>query len=395
MKSKKISHTNRKNRFARITLSLATIFLTSTALGHAETTHTVQLTDDSYINLSRPTDNYGDRDSVLVGDRKSYGFAKFDFSTLPTTLAGSDIDKATLKLGVQNIQDDGSIDLHLVEGDWNEDTLTGGTVPWVDMFMFTTADVTVLDRDQVVDIDVTDVVKDWVDGEVSNYGMAILPYGTELALYSKENISIPATSTPMEIEITLAENQGPAGPQGPKGDKGDPGAQGPQGEKGEIGDTGAQGLQGAKGDKGDKGDTGLTGPRGYTGATGARGATGATGATGARGATGQSGLQGYSRRSVTRSQYFQPISNARYIEVNVTCPSGQKVIGGGGYSPSGHLTTVSSYPTGNNSDREWRVKWVNNTSYSFTSSVTAYAICVDNPPLHLIAPINPIIPIWP
>lgn len=127
--------------------------------------------------------------------------------------------------------------------------------------------------------------------------------------------------------------QGPAGPAGPQGVAGPPGPEGPQG------------VQGPQGPAGPTGATGPQGPQGPAGATGLERVQGTT-TTLAGGASGSA---------------------------VATCPSGKKVTGGGGHTPTGVSTTylTDSYPSSDLS--KWTVYAKNTVSSS--SSITAWAVC--------------------
>src|SRR5204862_245909 len=133
-------------------------------------------------------------------------------------------------------------------------------------------------------VDVTAIVKDWLDGVAPNDGVALVANGTDgvvLRLDSKENSK---TGHAPLLDITLAGSEAAtAGPTGPTG------AAGATGTTGATGATGATGPTGGTGPTGATGDTGATGPTGATGDTGPTGSTGATGATGDTGPTGPQG----------------------------------------------------------------------------------------------------------
>ena len=226
------------------------------------------------------------------------------------------------------------------------------------------------DEGTMVEVDVTNEVKDWVEGLVDNYGIAIRPYyGTAVALASKEDASFSgSTSEAMGIEVKVGGDECPLNCKGEKGDLG------PQG--------GPQGVKGEKGEKGDRGPAGLQGPKG------------STGAKGDKGDTGQPGLQGYIRVSSSVRRSVGMLANYRLVTATVNCPVGKFVVGGGGYSGTYNMSMVYSYTTGKNSNREWEVRWVNNSNNSFTGDFTVWAICVDQPPLTFL-PIQPILPIGP
>jgi hypothetical protein len=134
-----------------------------------------------------------------------------------------------------------------------------------------------VDQDDYKAIEITSLVKDWLNGDLGNNGIVLVPLASLSAeLNSKENAN---TSHDSALEIILG-SVGPTGPTGPTGATGTTGATGPQGS------TGAQGATGPTGAQGPTGDTGAQGP------TGATGVTGATGPQGLKGDQGDQGLQG-------------------------------------------------------------------------------------------------------
>ncbi|MEQ9563552.1 MAG: DNRLRE domain-containing protein, partial [Woeseiaceae bacterium] len=94
--------------------------------------NTLQLTDDSFVNFGQPASNKGDQLELSVRDTSNErrGFAKFDLSGIPSSVVAADIDSATLRLWVKDvINAGGQVDLYLVEGHWDEETLTPELVP--------------------------------------------------------------------------------------------------------------------------------------------------------------------------------------------------------------------------------------------------------------------------
>jgi len=389
-------------RFTMAVLILAAVFLISTALAHAETLYTCPVTDDTFINHDRPDENNGTREDVFVVERKSDGFARFDLSSLPANLDIEEIEKATLKLWVKKVEEEGDIDFYLVKSDWGEDTLTAQTTPDIDWFYFATVSLTAAEEGTMVEVDVTDELKDWLDGVVTNYGIAIRPYyRTAVALASKEDAnSTGSTSKAMDIEVALPDpddpcdcppgpkgEKGDTGPPGEKGEKGDPGEQGPPGEKGEKGDPGEQGPPGEKGEKGDPGEQG---PPGKKGDRGQRGLQGPKGSTGPKGAAGQPGLQGY--KMVPKSEKRKAYKGNRII-LYATCPDNKLVVGGGAYTTNWNVRLYSNNP--GNTNKYWMAAWYkpDNAGDGYEYEYKVYAICVDPPPLQFL-PIKPI-PIFP
>ena len=126
-----------------------------------------------------------------------------------------------------------------------------------------------------------------------------------------------------------------------QGPKGDPGTQGIQGLRGTQGIQGIQGIQGPKGDKGDAGPAATV---------------------------------NYQRIS-SPSQ----VPSGQYTGYALTCPVGQKAVGGGMDLNSAELSGSDlfkvhlheSYPY---SDRQWRVAVSNQTTKTVT--VTIYVVCI-------------------
>jgi YVTN family beta-propeller protein len=252
------------------------------------------LTDDTAINIAIPKALH--RSSPLLGIAASRTgvtkqvYLKFDFSNLPANSTGALIEKATLRVYLRNVKAPGLLDVLPATSPWSEDTLTGDNPPTQGAAEIVGVPIRLGDKQQWVVIEVTGLVREWLDGTVPNHGIVLLPQftpgigGLVAAFDSKEN---SATGHEAILDVVLAE-PGPEGPQGPKGDpglrgdtgpqgpvgetgpKGDMGSVGPQGETGAVGPQGPQGpigLTGDKGDKGDRGETGPTGPPAFGGLT--------------------------------------------------------------------------------------------------------------------------------
>jgi len=131
------------------------------------------------------------------------------------------------------------------------------------------------------------------------------------------------------------------------------------------------------GPQGEKGDTGATGPIGLTGPAGPKGDTGATGATGATGPIGPAGPQ-----SVTGKIYFATgttdNSGGNPFSSIAKCDAGDNVIGGGfqGNVNTGAYDELSGIPT---STTDYTVTGTSTSGAAGALSITAYAICFNNP----------------
>jgi hypothetical protein len=256
---------------------------------------TLHLTDDTYTRQDEVTNNNGDKKVVKINDKvagkEHVGYARFDLSPLPVGITGADIEKATMRLWVEKVKQDGAINFEIVASAWDESTLTAGIaagfpagIPVVD-----TLSVTSADEQGFVTVDVTDAVKSWVDLGF-NYGLEAIPDGVEVEFGSKETDK----THEMQIEVALV-SVGPAGPAGADGAVGPAGPQGPAGAVGAVGPQGppgADGAVGAVGPPGPAGNDGAVGPVGPQGPLGAVGAVGPAGPAGAVGAVGPAGPAG-------------------------------------------------------------------------------------------------------
>lgn len=191
------------------------ILLTALLAPTVEAT-SLHLIDDAFINLNQPSRNTGFWQNVRIRDTENtieQGFVRFSLATLPDNLIGADIELATLKLWVGNLNRAGAISLHRVLGDWDESTLTATNAPPIDS-AFATIAVDREDKNNYITVDVTGAVRDWVDQTTSNDGLAILPSDTNIAINSKENRT---TSHSPEIKLVLVGPTGPRGEPGPAG----------------------------------------------------------------------------------------------------------------------------------------------------------------------------------
>jgi hypothetical protein len=173
---------------------------------------------------------------------------------------------------------------------------------------------------------------------------------------------------------------GPAGPAGPAGVTGAVGAAGPAGPPGLTGPEGPAGKNGAaaaQGERGPAGVQGATGPAGPTGATGVAGATGSTGSTGSTGAKGATGSVGAIVKETGTNNGAAP-HGAVAVDGNgtieVPCPAGDVLVGGGFKPDSSEVRAVTSAPDA--AGTGWEYAYVNETSAEIKAGeMAAYAFC--------------------
>jgi hypothetical protein len=202
-----------------------TLILTSSALLLAQ----APISNDAYTNSSFPNTNFGSHIVLSVGPT-SKTYLRFNLSGLPAATTGSHVAKATLKLWVNPVGSGGSLDVYRVDGEWAEKTITAANTPPLGAGVVAGVPVPLSSRNNFTLIDLTDLVKDWLDGEPNN-GIALSSSsGSTIAvlLDSKENI---ITSHEPELLIVLAS-------------QGTQGAPGQDGEDGQDGQNGLNGLNG-------------------------------------------------------------------------------------------------------------------------------------------------------
>jgi hypothetical protein len=234
------------------------------------------LVGDTFAVSSSPTLNFGTLPNLNVGAGAT-AYMQFSLAGMPSGLTSTNVGKAVLTVYVNKVNTAGAIDVLQINNGWLESSLTFNSAP---LLGFSAASNIPVGGAGYVQVDVTTVVKAWVDSPLSNFGLAVQANAaapaTSILLDSKENT---LTSHPAALSITLV-SQGPAGPAGPQGAPGPVGPQGPQGVQGAQGPQGTPGAQGAPGPAGPVGPQGVQGAQGTAGAPGAQGPAGPTGPTG-------------------------------------------------------------------------------------------------------------------
>lgn len=163
---------------------------------------------DAYTSSAFPTSNFGSATTLRVSSVET-SWIRFEVrSVLPPGTVGSQVAKATLILWVNTVRTPGSFDIHRVIGTWTQGGITHVTAPPVEGVPVATG-VQVSGRAFIL-VDLTDLVKDWVDG-VPNEGIGIVPSpgsGISVRFDSRENTG---TSHEPQLAITLKSNGGNGG----------------------------------------------------------------------------------------------------------------------------------------------------------------------------------------
>jgi hypothetical protein len=295
------------------------------------------VSQDSYTISSNLAGVFGSAQIVRVGnayDGNATAWLRFDLSHLPPNTKGAGVAKAVLTFYVRTVYRPGDFYWAPIQAAWSESTLNGMNAPLAGSpVAFGLVSVS----QTFITVDVATLVRQWLDGTVPNYGIALLPGSAVFDVDSKEIAGSAAY-----IQIELAGTAGAAGPAGPQGS------------------AGASGLIGPQGPQGHPGPTGLTGAAGPSGLPGPLGPAGPPGPAGA----GDSNV-GF----VT--QVAPCAGSSPCVVITPACANHMRVLGGGCKSTSSNMLLLGSDENGGNS---WECVWIPQAS-SDSAVVTAQALC--------------------
>ncbi len=283
---------------------------------------------DTYVASGAPTTNYG-TNTILALQPNVYTFISFNLSGIPSNAT---VQKAVLRLFVSApaAPVTGTFSVYQINTAWAEKTLTWNNKPALGSVVGSPVSLGSSSYLNFVEVDITPLVQQWVNGTVANNGVALVTT-TSGASYSFDSKEATTYSHQPELDIAIPGAQGAQGPQGATGAAGangqgfnfrsafsnstnynaydvvtyngstyeatvviaagggtpvqnshwalmaQQGAQGPAGTTGPQGASGPQGptgANGAQGPQGTQGPIGLTGPQGPQGTAGAAGANG-------------------------------------------------------------------------------------------------------------------------
>lgn len=225
--------------------------------------------DDATVKTAAKTPVGAKAITIQVGD-KTRGWIKFDLGQLPAGTTGAQVSRAIFRIFPSVLSKDTAFSVSLAQGAWTEATLTDFNAPAVSTPEIVNIPLVKGAKGSFVNLDVTDIVRDWLDNVGTNHGF-VLSAALKAPIVGFDSKENAAAGHYPQLDITLSTIPGPQGPTG---------AQGPAGTTGASGTTGAVGV---KGDKGDNGNLGGSGPIGATGSAGSAGSQGPQGPAGISG----------------------------------------------------------------------------------------------------------------
>ena len=184
----------------------ATVRVSVTAEPAPTGTVTTFAAQDSYTRIDQSTRNFGSSNTLWVSHWSArQAYLRFAPSTLPVGA----VESAKLTVTLASVPNDGEIGLHIVQGERTEWAITGSTLPTIDPAPLATAFVTPADSGSPLDFDVMSVVRGWQASPSTNFGLAILPSGSNwvgASFYSRES------DTPAVLNIATTSPSGNAPP---------------------------------------------------------------------------------------------------------------------------------------------------------------------------------------
>lgn len=187
------------NTFA-ITVVLVVCVMAVTAPAQGQTVH---VSDDTNTNITTPNQINGTATTLFVRNIGAGGvrhtFLRFDVSTLPS---GVPVNKAMLRLFVSAVNDPGPVDVYQVLGAWNEETLSNLVAPQLGA-VIGTVNFAASDQNHFVLANITSVVQGWLDGSITNFGIALVPVAADPVRVTLDSKETTLTSHGPELEVAL------------------------------------------------------------------------------------------------------------------------------------------------------------------------------------------------
>ena len=140
----------------KLSRRLSSIFLVMVTLA-AGTFAQALLVCDAHISTSG-NGNFGSQPMLTVAPT-SIAYVKFEIaSTLPAGTKADDIAKATVQFYVSKVVTPGKLDVHVVQGEWDEATISLSNAPQIGPAALTSPQIDNQTQDNYFVIDITDLV---------------------------------------------------------------------------------------------------------------------------------------------------------------------------------------------------------------------------------------------
>ena len=169
-----------------IGISFFFIFAFTSTLAFSEVVE-LSASEDTYVDSRRNTKSYGSNSYIRLREsrkRDRQGLMKFDLTDVPR---GSEIDSAKLLVYVTYRRTyNNTLSVHEALGDWDESTSWKNSPQMSDL----SEDIVQIDAKGIYyELDLTDLVQDWVSGAAENNGVYLIISSGHIYINSSENSS--------------------------------------------------------------------------------------------------------------------------------------------------------------------------------------------------------------
>jgi hypothetical protein len=173
---------------------------------------------DTYLNSAAASTAFGAQPAILVNGT-STGLFQFAQS-LPVGTIASQIAQATLTVYVNTLNSAGTFEVRRVTRTWAEGGASFSKNITYDATSYGTFSAGAAGK--YFTVDVTALVQYWIANPGTNFGLALISTGGDVALDSKENTSTAHTAALQGAQglVGPVGPSGPVGPQGPAGSSG-------------------------------------------------------------------------------------------------------------------------------------------------------------------------------
>lgn len=148
---------------------------------------------DSFTRLSTPDDNHGDWSVLMVSPSSHNTYIKFNVSTI----SPSDISSAKINIYCYDFCS-GTIDAYRVTADWDENTITWNGAPANGTTILASSSV----NTGWVIVDLTDEIRSYLNGSVTDYGVVISNGSVDTNLYYSRH----SPYYPPYLEVVFSNN---------------------------------------------------------------------------------------------------------------------------------------------------------------------------------------------
>jgi len=144
---------------------------------------TLPVVADAFTKDTVPGSNRGSRSVLRVnGFANQRTFLDFDL----TGLGGTSVESATLRVSINAVEIEGSATVHKLLGPWTETGLTHNNQPAFDSPPAAAFFITAADTGTEFSVDVTDLVRDWVQNPPAEYGLVLVSGAASIIIWSRE-----------------------------------------------------------------------------------------------------------------------------------------------------------------------------------------------------------------